>query len=1103
VDAARAAGLASSSPLEPVPPGQDLPLSFSQERLWVLDRLELGGTAYIMPGVVALKGRLDVPALAAALAEVVGRHEALRTTFPAVQGRPVQRIEEPQAPGDATLLPLVDLAALPSGPRRTERRRLEAGEAIRPFDLAAGPVLRCLLLRLDGGAHRLLAVVHHIAADGWSLEVFLREWTEVYAAAVEGRPARLPRLPLRYGDYAVHQRRHLTEPELAARLALWQERLAGAPTLLELPVDRPRSAPGSGRGGAMPVAVPPAQAERLAALARGEVATLFMALLAVFDVLLWRLADQDCLLVGSPVAGRDRMELEGLIGLFVETRVHRADLRGVQTFRTLLAETRAAVLADQDRPAVPFGPLVEALAPREGRGRRPLVQVMLAFRAAAPEPLRLPGLEATVVPLDAGAAKLDLTLDLARRADGALTGVLEHDRDLFDPATTARFAGHFGVLLAGVLAAPEREIGSLELLTPAERQQLLEWSAGPAGPAGGAGSLAEILARGASAAPAVVAPDGAEISYGELGRRVERLAGRLRRHGVGPEVVVAVLADRSIEQVVGLLAILRVGGVYLPLDPALPDPRLAFLLEDSRAAVVLAPAAVAGTMQPGQTAVLALGEDPGDPAEPPAVLTRPTPPTPLIDDDHLAYLIYTSGSTGVPKAVGVPRRALAEHLRTVVAALGLRPSDRVLQLGSPVFDVALEQTLGAFAAGAALVLRGPDLWTPRELAGRSAALGLTVIDLPASYWAQWVREHGDAPLPRGLALRLVLAGGEAMAPDALRRWLRSPLAGIELVNAYGPTEAVITATLWKSSRPARQPHLETAPIGRPPIGCPLAGRSAVVLGGPPGFAPRPCGAPGELWLGGLLARGYLGRPDLTAERFVPDTWSGEPGARLYRTGDLARFRVDAQLEHLGRIDHQVKVRGFRIEPGEIEAALRSLPGVREAAVVRPEGGERLLAYYVADAGASPDPAALRAALRARLPEFLVPAACLELPELPRTPAGKVDRRALAASVPPPARSPSPASEAPTTPVEAALAAIWSQVLEIDAIGIHDDFFDLGGNSLQATQVLLRIAETFGVDLPVRGFFDHPTLAAQALALAEHLSAGLEGDQLAGLLAEIG
>ena len=1086
IDGARGAARPALPPLAPAGRGEPLALSFAQERLWVLDRLAPETAAYNMPGAIQLRGRLAVPALAAALAGVVARHAVLRTAYPAVDGRPAGRIAA-QPPGP--LLPVVDLSLLPAARRQGELRRVERGEAARPFDLAAGPVVRCTLVRLGEEEHRLVVVLHHIAADGWSLGVFVREWTELYAAAVAGRAPRLPRLAVQFADFAAWQRRCLTGEVLAERLAAWRERLAGAPTRLELPVDRPTGS--SGRGGTVPVAVPAEMVGRLVGLARGEVATVFMALVAVLDVLLWRWTGQASLLVGTPVAGRDRVELEGLIGLFVETLVLRAEVQGEQSFRALLAETRTRALADQDRPAVPFGHLVEELASREGRGRRPLVQAMLAVQEAPATRAELPGLAAEVVPLDSGAAKLDLTLDLARRADGGMTGVLEYDRDLFDPATAGRLAGHFGVLLAGVLAGPEGRIDGLPVLADAERRQLLEWGGRHGGgrrPSGTVRPLAAVLVQAGRETGAVVGQDGPAVAAGELARRVDRLASRLRRLGVGPEVVVGVLAERSVAQVAALLAVLRAGGVYLPLDPGLPAARLDFLLADSAAAVVLAPAAEAGRVPPGRAAVAALEDEfPGE--EEGAAFA-------LVDDGHLAYLIYTSGSTGVPKGVGVARRALAAHLEEIVAAYGLTASDRVLQFGSPGFDVALEQALGALAAGATLVLRGPELWAPSELAARCADLGITVADLPAAYWAQWVREQGDGPLPADLKLRLVLAGGEAMPPDAVRRWARSPLGRVALVNAYGPTEAVITAT---TSRPALPPDLDTTPIGLP-----LAGRTAdVVGGGALSLDLLPCGVRGELCLGGILARGYLGRPDLTAERFVPDPWGG-PGERLYRTGDLARRRPDGQLEVLGRLDGQVKVRGFRVELGEVEAALLGLPGVREAAaVVRAgEGGARLLAYVVAEGG-DPDPAGLRAALRSRLPEFMVPAACVVVPALPMTPAGKVDRRALAESGPLPGREPAGPGEAPGTPLEEALAGIWEEVLELRGIGVRDDFFDLGGNSLQATRVLLRIRDTFGVELPVRAFFDDPTIASLGVALAEQLAAGLDGDQLAGLLAEIG
>ncbi|HSF43166.1 MAG TPA: amino acid adenylation domain-containing protein, partial [Thermoanaerobaculia bacterium] len=692
-----------------------------------------------------------------------------------------------------------------------------------------------------------------------------------------------------------------------------------------------------------------------------------------------------------------------------------------------------------------------------------------------------PGLSLEPLPFDRGIAQFDLSLTLAEEG-GELRGDLEYSADLFDRATVERLAGSFRTLARGIAAGPEARLSELPLLSASERRQLVvEWNGDPA-PRGRGLLLDRLFAAQAARSPEAVAllgPGGERLTYRELDRRAEELARRLYRTGVGPDVPVGVFLERSVELVVALFALWRAGGAYLPLDPAYPAERLAFLLEDSGAPVLLTVRGLAGSLPATGARVLTLDlpgeEDPAEEAGEPAGA----------DGESLAWILYTSGSTGRPKPVGVAHGAAAEHLTRVAALWELGPGDRVLQFASPGFDVWMEDTVPALLCGATVVIRGPELWEPSSLLSRAAELGISVLNLPTAYWHQWVRACEEAELPPGLPLRLVVAGGEAMSPEAARLWFRTPLSGLRLLDGYGPTEAVVSATFFAVSR-------ETA--GSVRLGRPLAGRSAYVLD--PRGSLLPVGGRGELCLGGpLLARGYLGRPDLTAERFVPDPfgaeWGGEPGGRLYRTGDLARRLPGGDVELFGRVDNQVKIRGFRIEAGEVEAALARQPEVAEAVVLaRPDAsGELGLAAYVLRApGAEPTAAALRGRLAASLPAYMVPSAFVLLDALPVTPNGKVDRRALARM------EPEAEAEGDTTarsPVEELLAGIWEELLGVRRAGPGDSFFHLGGHSLLATQVVSRVRSLFGVEIEVRQVFERPTLGALAGLVEERLRAGAD------------
>ena len=1004
-------------PLQPV--SRDaLPLSFAQRRLWFLDRLEPGSAAYNLPGAVLLTGPLDVPALALGLAEVVRRHEALRTVFPVVDGEPVQSV------GPVMMdLPRIDLRGLPE--LRVEGERLAQEEAQTPFDLARGPVCRAKLLRLDKEEHLLLVTLHHIAADGWSLGIFLHELASLY----EGKA--LPDLPVQYADYAVWQR----GLPLEGQLAYWRERLAGLP-VLELPADRPRPAVRDLRGAVRSLALAPELAAAVGKLARGEGTTLFMAVLAVFQTLLARYTGEDAVPVGSPVANRRNVEVEPLIGFFVNTLVLDARLGDDPPIRELLARVREACLGAYAHQDVPFELLVETLQPHRALSQNPLFQVMLVLEEPLPE-LRSGGILLLPRRVENGTAKFDLTLAVTPQPDGGWLASAEHAVALFDPGTIDRLLGHFRMLLESSVADPGRRLSELPMLDAVEREQLLVEGNQTAGPA----SVIELFQTRAPEGLAISWPGG-WLTHGELRARAERLAAELQAHGVGPEVPVGLHADRSPELVTGALAVLLAGGAYVPLDPSYPPERLAFMAAECGMPVLL-------TVEEGRPdwlpeGVRAIRLNGGTDGE---VLTSPIP-------ESLAYIIYTSGSTGRPKGVQVPHAGLANLVRWHLRAHGLTERDRVTLVAAPAFDASVWEVWSCLAAGASLHIPDEDTrLSPDRLLAWLAAEGITACFLPTPL-AEQLLERIERGAPAPPALRALLTGG-----DRLRRV--PPGLPFALINHYGPAESSVVAT-WGA--------VESEGERAPAIGRPVDNVRVYVFGRH--GEPLPAGVPGELFLGGTsLARGYLGRPALTAERFVPDPF-GPAGERLYRTGDRVRLRPDGQLDFLGRLDHQVKIRGVRIELGEVEAVLAGHPSVREAvAMVR---GDRLVAWVVSAAEAEE----LKAFLRERLPEAMVPSAWVFLEALPLSPNGKVYRAAL----PAPDEADRPAAAPPRTPAEERLAAIWRQVLDVERLGVHDDFFELGGHSLLAVRAAFRISEDFGIDVPVSALFANPTVAGLALWL---------------------
>ncbi len=1124
---ASAGGLSAlASPTSDAPDDGRYPLSAAQQRLWFLDRLAPGGTVHNLQVAVRLAGGLDAAALGRALAEIVRRHEPLRTVYPEREGEPYQEILPPP---EATALDCLSLASLPAADRDAALAAALAAEERRPFDLRRGPVVRFLLIEEGPREHVLSVTFHHIATDGWSLGLFARELAALYGAFVAGRPSPLPAPALRYRDAALAERRALAGAGVEGDLRYWREALAGLPAL-DLPADRPRPsvAPATPRAVSAPVAIDAPLAAALGELARQTGATPFAVLYAAFATLLARWSGQEDFGVGIPVAGRSRPETQAMIGLFVNTLVLRAPLGGDPGFRELVARARETTLAAQAHQEVPFERLVDELQPaRQSNGRSPLFQAMLAYLSDPQPPLAMPGLRASLLDLPPAVAEFDLTLSL-HEWEGRLAGWLVLSADLFAAATAARLAGHLQALLAGIAADPSRRISDLPLLSEAERRQALaEGGISEPARAIAAHRLVEGWARRAPDAVALLSDlDGDEttITYGELEARANRLARHLLSLGLAPEARVAVCLERSTELDVAFLAALKAGGVHLPIDPGYPPERMLEMIVDSGAAAVVAEGDTAALLPlaalPSRPVLVLVDRDAA------AIGRRSAaPPEVEVDPRALAYVIYTSGSTGRPKGVAVSHEALAAHLLAVTELYGHGPGQRALQFGSPGFDVAVEQVMATLGSGATLVLRGAELWGTREMTRRAAELGLTFFDPPTAYWHRWASDPGEAPAG-SLPLRLVLTGGEAMLAENVRRWMGSPLAGVPLLNGYGPTEAVVTSLVHAVRR--EDGELPSIPIGRP-----LRGRSAWVIDR--AFHLQPVGSPGELALGGPLARGYLGRPDLTAERFVPDPFSGQPGARLYRTGDRVRRLADGELDFLGRLDGQVKVRGFRVELGEVEAALTSHPAVREAAAgaLPGAGGDRYLAAWVVPA----DPAVmdgggglvaerdlisgrdltsghdlisgrdliseLRAALRARLPEHMVPSAWAVLPALPLTRHGKVDRRALpppALADAGPAERPSAASAPPGSPEAEIVAGLFAELTGRERVGAEESFFDLGGHSLLATQLASRLTAVFGVELPLAAIFDDPTPAALARRLIAARRAAEAGGGDPGLAA---
>jgi len=1042
----------------------EAPLSFAQQRLWFVHQWEPDSPLYNVPSAVRLRGALNIRALSRALTAIVERHEILRSVYVAENGAPRQIIRPPITELPMTIHKLEERDDAARERRLDEVLRLESR---RPFDLANDLMLRATLIRLGPEDHVLLLVLHHIAADGWSMGVLHRELSELYSALDSGRTPSLVDLPVQYADYAVWERQNLTGKSLASQLDFWREQLAGCSDSLELPTDRPRPATQTFRGNWTTRPLPESLRESLKAASLRQGSTLFMTLLAAFKVMLLRYTGQEDIVVGTPVGGRGRLEIEPLIGLFLNTLVLRSDLSGNPTFRELLRRVRDVTLDAYTHQELPFDLLLRELRPDRAAGRNPLVQVLFVFQNFPAPELSLGSVSAELLPLSrvaTGTAKFDLTFQAEESADGLMLSA-EYNTDLFAADTISRMMANFQVLLEGIAANPDRPILELPLLAADEQRKLLvEWNDTRADYRGDQ-TVARLFSAQVERSPqrtALVAGDSA-LTYAELDSQSGRLARFLRRRGIGPGHRVGLCVDRSANLLVAVLAILKSGAAYVPLDPHFPEERRRFMAVDAELSFLISTTTHHGCFELPPERQLLLDADS-------SLMDAATSAAPMSADadagpEDPAYVIYTSGSTGKPKGVVIPHRAVVNFLSSMAREPGLTADDTLVAVTTLSFDIAVLELFLPLTVGARIVLANQE----ETLDGRALAAlldqhGATCLQATPVTW-RLLLETGWTP---GREFK-ALVGGEALPKDLAARLIE---CGVELWNMYGPTET----TVWSTCA-----HLTDIDEGIT-IGRPIANTTIRILDAQGRLCP--IGVPGELYIGGAgLALGYWQRPELTTERFVLDPFGAGPDERLYRTGDLARWRSDGSLEHLGRLDYQVKLRGFRIELGEIEACLAANAAVSEAVVVASEedaGQKRLVAYVASSSPPDDLEEQLRRQTRAALPDYMVPAQIVLLKTLPRTPNGKIDRRSL----PAPAASEGRLREmvAPQTPTEELVLAEFHSVLGRADVGVLESFFDLGGHSLMAARLMARLRTVSGVDLPLRELFSRPTAAGLAQAI---------------------
>jgi amino acid adenylation domain-containing protein len=1073
---------------------KSFPVSFAQQRLWILNQLLPDSPVYNVSTAVLLSGPLDIGALERTFTEIIRRHQSLRTTFTTVDADPAQIVH----PAQPVTLSVQDLSDLPDKAREAKTRRLVYQEARLPFDLSKDPLLRHSLLRLGDEQHVLLLTMHHIVSDGWSMGVLQREVTALYDAFANGEASPLPELEIQYADYTVWQREWMQGQVLDELLAYWKQQLLGAPSVLELPTDNPRPRIPSYNGAAEPFILSRALTERLKQVCQHEEVTLFMTLLAAFQVLLMRYSGETEIVVGTPVANRTRGETEGLIGFFVNTLALRVSLEGDLTWRELLRRVKEVAVGAFAHQELPFEKLVEELQPVRDISHQPLFQVMLVLQnASSQEPVRLRGLELYGLGVETRTAKFDLTLSLEESSD-ELYGNIEYNTDLFAAETIRRLAEHYERLVDSLVSDREQPLRQVQLLSASERQQILyDWNQTRTYEQ--EVCIHELFEKQVRLRPesvAVVYEDEA-LSYQELEGRANQVAHYLQQRGVGPETIVGVCLERSLEMVVGLLGVLKAGGAYVPLDPAYPASRLSFMMADAQVGVVLTQAELRSRLPAHEGAVVCLDSEWSQIAEQSAERPRRR-----VRTENAAYVIYTSGSTGQPKGVLVTHANVARLMAATEEWFNFDERDVWTMFHSYAFDFSVWELWGALGYGGRLVII-PQLLsrTPEGFYQLLVKEQVTVLNQTPSAFRQLVVAEESMGSAEQLQLRVVIFGGEALETSSLQPWMeRHGEEQPRLVNMYGITETTVHVTY----HPVEM--AEVAAGGWSRIGRAIGDLKVYVLDGE--MEPVTVGVNGEMYVGGAgVARNYVNRAELTAERFVPDPYGRKAGRRLYRTGDVGRYRADGELEYIGRRDEQVKVRGYRIELGEIEAVLRGHEGVSEATVVVREdvvGDKRLVAYVTVErdaAGAAINEVTLWDYLKERLPEYMVPGAFVQLAEMPLTPNGKVDRRAL----PEYSRMSDEIARAFVAPrnlTEETIANIFAQVLGVEKVGIHDNFFMLGGHSLLATRVISKIRQAFQMEAPLRLIFEAPTVAGLAVGIVQVQSEHIDSEDISRMLAEI-
>ena len=1040
------------------------PLSFAQQRLWFLNELEPGSAAYNLLRVIRIRGTVDVTALTAAITELVSRHDALRTVFTSQDGEPRQSV----LPSVEVELPTVDLGHIPEEERLPEALRIAREEGRRPFDLAA-PLIRVTLLRLGREEHVLALVMHHIITDGWSMSIFFNELGVLYDAFAEGRAPVLPELTIRYSDFTQWQREHVSGELVTSQIDYWKKTLQGADQILELPVDRPRPLTQSDNGATEHFFLEHQLAEKLKALGESEGATPFMALLAAFQALLWRYTSQDTILLGTPVAGRNEVELEKLMGFFVNTLVLRADFSDNLTVRQLIKQARSTALGAYAHQDLPFERLVEELKPERILGRTPLFQAMLILQNAPKQQLELHGLTLEELEFDSGIAKFDLTLEVIEQEGFSCT--FEYNSDLFDKATIKRMVSHFETLVKGFIETPDSAVSSLPILTGHEREQILVgWNNTAADfPKETCIHTSFELQVERTPDAAALLYDGQQLTYRQLNESANRLAHYLINQGVTPGTLVGISIERSLEMVIGLLGVLKAGAAYVPLDSSQPEERLVAMIEDSKVHTIVTLSSLRHRL-PGQRAKLVcLDTDVVD------QLNAANPSVPLSPDDR-AYVIYTSGSTGKPKGVEGTHRASMNRFAWMWNTYPFGPDETCCQKTALSFIDSVWEIFGPLLRGVpSVIIPGDVLLDPEQFIRLLAKYRVSRIVLVPSLLRMLLEHSGD--LASGLSkLKLWSASGEVLPSELAQRFLTA-LPHARLLNIYGSAEVAADVT-WHEVKKGDATH--SVPIGKP-----IHNTQIYILDRR--LNPIPTGVYGEIYVGGTcLARGYWNNPENTAERFIRSPFAESASARLYKTGDLGRFLPDGSVEYLGRVDTQVKIRGMRVELGEIESVLRSHPSVREAAVVVQGEHQKLVAFVVGLDGQGQSVAQLRSFAQSKLPKHMVPASYVLSKSLPVLPSGKLDRKAL-----PVAESLGLESRyaAPRNDIEEALANIWSEVLRVNRVGIEDNFFELGGHSLLAVQVISRIRRILDVDVTVRSLFDRPMIASLAETVAVAKAAG--------------